>query len=159
MILAVPACASSTAGNKPSSGTVGSPMSNYCASKEPCPGISRKKFEVCGSCDPSTRYFRQAMCSLDEKIRKAVDSCVQGRASISITGKIIFGGNVAGCVRQRLENEPQMLEAFTSIAKKHEATEGEQMAWRKQCDHLWAQHTAKNGGGGAPPPAKKATTP
>ncbi|MCA9667167.1 MAG: tetratricopeptide repeat protein [Myxococcales bacterium] len=138
--LALPACVSGPT-IKPSSATVGSPMSSYCASSNTCPGLSKKKFEVCGSCDPATRYFRQAMCSLDEKVRKAIDSCVQGKAKFQIKGMNIFEGTVVGCVTQRLENEPQMVEAFTAIAKKHKATEAEQAAWREQCDRLWAQHT------------------
>lgn len=144
---------------KPSSASVGSPMSNYCASSDPCPGMSKAKFEVCGSCDPTTRYFRHAMCSLDEKLRKAIDSCMQGQASLSVKGKDIFGAKVSGCVKQRLENEPQMLDAFTSIAKKHKANESEQTAWRVQCDKLWTAHLARKSAGsptaGAPTPAAK----
>jgi hypothetical protein len=127
-------------------------MSNFCASPDPCPGISKEKLEVCGSCDPKTRHFRQSVCSLDEKLRTSIDSCMKGKGSLTIKGEDIFGGQVSACVKQKLENEPTLLDAFSTVAKEHKATDEEQKAWREQCDRLWLEHTQrKHGGRGIPP--------
>lgn len=143
------ACASSPE-VKPSSTTVGSPMSNFCANPDPCPGISKEKLKVCGSCDPKTRHFRQSVCSMDEKLRTSIDSCMKGKGSLTIKGEDIFGGQVSGCVKQKLENEQQLVDAFVKVAKDHKATDEEQKAWRTQCDRLWSEHTKrKHGAAGA----------
>lgn len=124
----------------PDTTTLGAAQSRFCASDNPCPGLTREKLQVCGECDPATRYFRRAICSLDEKVRKAVDSCAQVRAGVRISGQQLISSDVKACVKQRLVNEPQVLQTFTSVAQGHKVDAQEQQAWRTRCDALWQQH-------------------
>jgi len=161
MPLFLSGCGPNPSPASPSSMVLGSPVSRFCAADNPCPGITKTKLKVCGECDPSTRYFRRAICSLDEKLRKAVDSCVRTKVGLHISGKALFGTTVEACVKQRLVNEPTVLKSFIAVARGHQAKQEEQKAWRSNCESRWAEYikTHPNALDVRPPPPPIATRP
>ncbi|MCA9667156.1 MAG: hypothetical protein KC503_16270 [Myxococcales bacterium] len=125
--------------NGPSLAAPATPQSAFCAPENPCPGMYIKKYQVCGECDPETRYFKQRICSLGEKLRNVVNSCVKGKVGVRFAGKELFGSKVQGCVKQQLQNEPLVLKSYIALASEHKVSDKDKREWRQQCDAKWSQ--------------------